>query len=184
MRVAFCGASGTGKSTLAAWVAETYGLPINPVGSRSVAKMMGYDNPYDVDKAGRREEFQALLLAEKIRWEAEHESFVVDRTTFDNLAYLALHQIEGVTDAVWDQTLQGAQRYTHIVYCPLRAFINLDSDPARVSNKAYHRVYDALIASLVRPRAYTLRWVELEFRQKELGVLLDSNHEVDTGVGW
>lgn len=57
MKVAFAGASGTGKSTLARWVAETYNLPFNPVGSRSVAKSMGFvgedgeGRPYDVDQA-------------------------------------------------------------------------------------------------------------------------------------
>jgi hypothetical protein len=57
MKIAFAGASGTGKSTLARWTAETYNLPFNPVGSRSVAKSMGFvgedgeGRPYDVDQA-------------------------------------------------------------------------------------------------------------------------------------
>lgn len=50
-KIAFCGAAGTGKTTLAKWVSEEFGLPINPVGSRSVATAMGFDSPYDVDKA-------------------------------------------------------------------------------------------------------------------------------------
>lgn len=57
-QIAFTGASGTGKSTLARWLAEELGVPFNPVGARSVAKAMGfYDpstgeaRPYDVDKA-------------------------------------------------------------------------------------------------------------------------------------
>lgn len=59
MKIAFAGASGTGKTTLARWVSDTYGLPLNPVGSRSVAKEMGFvgpdgeGRPYDVDKANR-----------------------------------------------------------------------------------------------------------------------------------
>lgn len=58
MRIAFCGASACGKSTLAAWVSETYGLPINPVGSRSVAIELGFVDrrsgearPFNVDVA-------------------------------------------------------------------------------------------------------------------------------------
>ena len=50
-RLAFCGASGTGKSTLATRLAQELGLDLNPVGSRSTARAMGFDNPYDVDKA-------------------------------------------------------------------------------------------------------------------------------------
>lgn len=64
MRIAFMGASGTGKSTLAQWLVGpdagleiTRGLPICPVGSRSTAKAMGFvgpdgeGRPYDVDRA-------------------------------------------------------------------------------------------------------------------------------------
>lgn len=51
LRIAFCGASGTGKTTLAKAIQQKYGLELNPVGSRSVSKAMGFDSPYDVDKA-------------------------------------------------------------------------------------------------------------------------------------
>ena len=62
MRIAFAGVSGSGKSTLARWLVSQEGplagLPICPVGSRSVAKEMGFvdpetgeGRPYDVDRA-------------------------------------------------------------------------------------------------------------------------------------
>src|SRR5579884_1906638 len=97
MRIAFCGASGTGKTTLAEHVAKKYGLEMNPVGSRSVAKDMGFESPYDADKAGRRAEFQRRLVDSKREWEATHDSFVTDRTTFDNLTYMALHDVYSAT---------------------------------------------------------------------------------------
>ena len=59
MRIAFLGVGATGKSTLARYLSETKGLPINPVGSRSTAKKMGFvgpdgeGRPYDVDRADR-----------------------------------------------------------------------------------------------------------------------------------
>jgi len=61
MRIAFIGASGTGKTTLAKWVAETYSLPLNPVGARSVARDMGFETPYDVDQADADTYGKALL---------------------------------------------------------------------------------------------------------------------------
>lgn len=73
MRIAFMGASGTGKSTLAQWLVGpdagleiTRGLPICPVGSRSTAKAMGFigsdgeGRPYDVDEADLDAYTQAL----------------------------------------------------------------------------------------------------------------------------
>lgn len=60
MNIAFCGASGTGKTTLAKWVSDCWKLPLNPVGSRSVAREMGFENPYYVDKADQHAYLRAI----------------------------------------------------------------------------------------------------------------------------
>ena len=150
LRVAFCGSSGTGKSTLASHVAEKYGLPLNPIGSRSVSKAMGFESPYDVDKAGRRAEFQRRLVDEKRAWEVDHKSFVTDRTTLDNLAYTMLHDVHAIDDALMASTVAGLYRYTHVVYCPVSAFCNLEgSDKARVKDRTYQILFDVLVEALV-----------------------------------
>ncbi len=149
MRIALCGPSGTGKTTLAKWLEETRELDFNPVGSRSVAKDMGFDNPYDVDKAGKRGEFQRRLLTDKVVWEMNHDSFITDRTTLDNLAYTMLHDVKTVTKDILDCTLLGMKRYTHVIYCPHEAFINTAGDPNRVAEMAYHKVYDATLFGLM-----------------------------------
>ena len=97
MRLALCGSSGTGKTTLANFLAEHLSLPINPVGSRSVAAAMGFASPYDVDAAGKRAEFQKRLLTEKVAWEKGRESFVTDRTTMDNITYTVLHDVDSIS---------------------------------------------------------------------------------------
>jgi hypothetical protein len=149
LRIAFAGASGTGKTTLSTYLSQTFGIPMNPVGSRSVAKAMGFDSPYDVDKAGKRAEFQRRLVAEKRAWEDANESFVVDRTTLDNLAYTMLHDIHCIDDALLEDVVAGVLRYTHIIYCPVESFCNPGDDVARVQNLAYHKLYDVLIEGLV-----------------------------------
>lgn len=60
MRIAFCGASGTGKTTLAKYLADRVELPFNPVGSRSTAAELGFSSPYDVDKACSKAYHRAL----------------------------------------------------------------------------------------------------------------------------
>ena len=72
MRIAFAGSSGTGKTTLAAWASEKYGLPMCPVGSRSTAKRLGFDNPYDVDFADRKKYEHRTGLGFSVSLAAQH----------------------------------------------------------------------------------------------------------------
>jgi predicted ATPase len=147
MRIAIAGASGTGKTTLAQAIAERYSLPINPVGARSVAKSMGFDNPYEVDQAGRRVEFQRRLFEEKRRWELEHEAFVTDRTYLDNLTYCALHMAEHLEDKAVEEFTAAMSRYDIAFFLPRSAFQSLD-DGIRKTSAAYHEIYEHLLNSL------------------------------------
>jgi AAA domain len=149
-RVAFCGASGTGKTTLSNFISTEYGLLMNPVGSRSVSTAMGFASPYDVDKAGKRAEFQRRLVIEKSAWEDANGSFVTDRTTLDNLVYTMFHDIAAIDDELYEQVKQGMARYTHIIYCPVGVFCNPAGDPSRVADMTYHRLYDQVIWAMVQ----------------------------------
>lgn len=149
MRVAFCGASGTGKTTMSDFLVQTLGVPFNPVGSRSVSKAMGFDSPYDVDKAGKRAEFQRRLVTEKRAWEENQESFVTDRTTLDNLAYTMFHDVSAIDASLLDQVVGGLSRYTHVIYCPVKVFCNPGGDPNRVQDMTYHQLYDVTIKGLL-----------------------------------
>lgn len=152
IRLAFCGSSGTGKSTLATAIATELSLPMCPVGSREVSKSMGFDSPYDVDKAGQREEFQRRLLIQKTVWERDHPAgFVTDRTHLDNFAYTLMHKPGLAADpdfaaAAYDATAY----YTHVIFCPLGAFQNIGNDPSRVSDAGYHRRYEDYLVKLMQ----------------------------------
>lgn len=179
-RIALCGASGTGKSTLAAWISETYGLAVNPVGSRSVASAMGFRSPYDVDAAGARAEFQRMLLSEKTAWEREHDSFVVDRTTFDNLAYSAMHDVRGsIDEEILRSATEGMRRYTHVFMCPIGAFQDTNGDPDRVKEHAYHVVYEAVLVGLIHlllpaaERPVVLTVPDQEVRRRRIALHLE-----------
>ncbi len=172
IRLAFAGASGTGKTTLATYAAELLGLPMNPIGARSVAAAMGFASPYDVNRAGKRAEFQRRLLDEKLVWEREYDAFVTDRTTLDNLAYQALHDVHSIDTAVLDQASAGARRYTHVVHCK-DVFPN--EDPTRVSEPAYHIVYDALLSGLLErcltPWSQKIAWIHSRDRDERRRIL-------------
>lgn len=181
LRIAFCGASGTGKTTLSTFVAAMMGLPFNPVGSRSVAKAMGFDSPYDVDKAGKRAEFQRRLVLEKRAWENDRASFVTDRTTLDNLAYTMLHDVKSIDEELLDSIVAGLDRYTHIIYCPVDVFCAPGEDTARVKDMTYHKLYDIVLKALVdkyhRPptRLHTVAADTIESRREWVTGLLSSS---------
>ena len=177
LRVAFCGPSGTGKSTLTTFVSDVFKLEQNPIGSRSVAKAMGFENPYDVDAAGRRGEFQRRLLIEKIMWERSRDSFVTDRTVLDNLAYTMLHDVDSIDGEQLASAKQAVQRYTHVILCPMFAFFDLNNDAARKKSLVYHELYEAAMRGLLQryvdpEKIEILQCSRLEDRKKRLSRLL------------
>lgn len=146
LRIAFTGASGTGKTTTALLLSSDIGLPINPVGSRSVAASMNLSSPYDADAFGLRAEFQKKLFLDKTNWEKENESFITDRTHLDNLVYSIMHDcVKTVGVEYIEQTVLLTKQYTHIVFFPLDVFIKTDSDTARLNNIEYQKTYEYLL---------------------------------------
>jgi predicted ATPase len=151
LRVAFAGASGTGKTSLARYVADTYQIAMNPIGSRQVAAAMGFASPYDVDKAGKRAEFQRRLLEEKYTWEKQNDAFVTDRTVADNLTYTALHDVYSIDEQTTDWVARGLAHYTHVFFCTMSSFFNLGNDPMRVQTRAYHEVFERCLMGILQP---------------------------------
>lgn len=168
LRVAFCGASGTGKTTLSEYIQETYGLPYCPVGSRSVSKAMGFASPYDVDKAGLREQFQKRLLDEKHAWESEHEVFVTDRTPLDNLVYTVMHGgVKVVDEAYLEKVRLGCARYTHVFFCSIYSFLSTANDSARIASRTYHQIYQSVFEGMNRSNAFLPSLVNMTSSQLE-----------------
>jgi hypothetical protein len=171
-RIAFAGSSGTGKTTLAKYIADEFKLPINPVGSRSVSEAMGFASPYDVDKAGRRAEFQHRIVTEKRAWEDAHEEFVTDRTTLDNLVYTMFHDVHAVSESLYDSVIQGLSRYTLVIYCPFSSFCNPNGDSARVQDMTYHKLFDTVLRAMIQKHLPKSVWYrelgaqDLESRKK------------------
>ncbi len=148
MRIAIAGASGTGKTTLARAISEKYNLPINPVGARSVALEMGFAGPYEVDKAGKRVEFQKRLFEAKRDWELAHDSFVTDRSYFDNLTYCVLHMATDLEEGSADRYLQAMDRYDRVFVLPRFVHQKLD-DGIRLASKQYQGFYEMILWAFI-----------------------------------
>ncbi len=150
IRLAFTGSSATGKTRLAEHFAKRLNLAINPIGSRSVAKEMGVDSPYDVDQVeGMRYKFQRRLFEEKREWETQRDSFVTDRAVIDNLAYLILHNVHSVDADLYKAHLDHMRRYTLVVFTPMTFVYEPGNDQARVNDPTYQKIYEVLISGLL-----------------------------------
>ena len=173
LRIAFAGASGTGKTTLVQKMNEGLRLPVCPVGSRSVSAAMGFASPYDVDAAGERATFQRRLLREKASWETSHQDFITDRTHFDNLAYTAMHAPAALDMGFLTEVIQAAQAYTHVFFLPVEVpsdFISTASNNARIDNLTYHMVYSTLLRGLLERHCKRLTVVRHRDADRLLGL--------------
>lgn len=150
-RIAIAGASGTGKTRLVHLLADHYDLEVCPVGSRSVAKEMGFDNPYETDRHPElRARFQRLLFERKREWEVGRACFVTDRTHLDNLAYTSMHGAHGLAEGALDEYATAMCVYTAVFYCPVAAFQRLGGDPHRRPELVYHQLYDVILEGMLR----------------------------------
>lgn len=111
MRIAFAGASGTGKTELAKYVAKTFDLPFKPSVSRKVTVDMGFLSPYDADHIrekdwdkiwsvpGDRENKVARL--QEVRSPEEVGRDVSCRRVFQQFLWAAKLQEEGPPTTSW-----------------------------------------------------------------------------------
>jgi predicted ATPase len=179
MRIAIAGASGTGKTTLARAISEKYNIPINPVGARSVALEMGFDKPYDVDKAGKRVEFQRRLFEAKRDWELAHDEFVTDRCYIDNLTYCVLHMATELEEGSMDHYVAAMDRYDKVFVLPRFMLQKLD-DGVRNTSEQYHHLYEVILCACID------EWstIEEDGRAEMLGCPLSARVELAFGKLW
>lgn len=176
MKIAFFGASGTGKTTLAKAVAQILGLTFNPVGSRSVAQSMGFEKPYDVDAAGRRVDFQIELSKAKLQWESARHSFVTDRTGADEWAYANLHAPTLITSSVGNEygnrLVRITSQYDLIFHTPIDVFQNLAGDPARQTDPEYHERTEDYMTHFMDRFGFSYRTLDTPHLQERIDIVV------------
>jgi nicotinamide riboside kinase len=193
MKIAFSGAAGTGKTTLAKDISEKLQLHYVEVGSRSVAREMGYKSPYDVDRDGKRLEFQKSLLEAKIKYESERNDFVTDRTTLDQLAYTYIHLFEcgkleqmprDIMDDLHSKAVEHMDNYDMIFFCGMNTFWCPTSDGVRRVSYNYHRMYESMLYGLYKLNSdFRFNFFEIEHisysaRIRQVSALIDFHNSI------
>lgn len=134
LRIAFIGAHGTGKTTLAAEIAKELDLPLIAEGVREKIKTYEKNEIY-LKKYANRDIgtaylaftlFQHEILTERIFDETVNKSFVSDRSVIDNFAYYANSELSiSFTDKTFQAyelicKMQALEGYTHLFLVPMK----------------------------------------------------------------
>jgi len=154
MRVGFCGAGDTGKTTTAVLVADELGIPFLPSISRAVFADLGLTEADQVDMSDEdRWGLQCKILSAKRKQDSMHEPGVLDRTLLDHAAY-CLYRCSGIIsrdeygrliDEVGDNL---RHHYDRVFYFPAGVYPPVD-DGFRQGGLAYQTAIDCLIRGML-----------------------------------
>lgn len=113
------GASGVGKTSLAAILARQLQLPLIDEVARRLCLEMGHRNPTEIKD---QQAFRQSVLAEQIKEESRHDAFVSDRSTIDCWVLWQRWQICSAmtydTESYYERCRAQSQTYTRIIYVP------------------------------------------------------------------
>ncbi len=184
MRIGLVGSAGTGKTTLAKALSGYLNVPYVRDYVLDVLRDHGRDSWRGVLDMKERRTIREDALRRKTVAEAEHDSFVSDKTAIDYLAYWLQNQSEHVDRQgnleFLEKCKTAAQRYDVLVFLPYREQVDYavgrNQDPVHNLKVAAHK--RGLLALLGLPHveapyefgedlsAWTQKWLE-PFRGKE-----------------
>jgi len=194
MKVAFTGAGGTGKSTMAMWLAEQYGIPYVGSVGREAFKQMGIESEAAQENMNEQQLLDLQWLIFKLLQEKRsvHKHFVTDRLLFDNYVY-GMRRCGNIVSEEqrkdWeDKSIEDLWAFDLVFYCPTGLF-KTEADGMRVAAPGYQSLIDSAIYGLLCKHAfdrlaahvYVLNMVD-QRRKDWVKRLCDSVAEV-SGIG-
>lgn len=156
MKIAFCGASSTGKTTLAKRLMATPEFrALVPrfltTNARAMLKERGHQS-MDLMDVNERRSFQAAYLKKKLTSESHVASFLTDRSFVDVAAYSKARDSPGLPGVELGPTLErcreAVRAYDMHFYFPLDV-IDFESDGYRSEDRGQHRAVADCIESLL-----------------------------------
>jgi deoxyadenosine/deoxycytidine kinase len=122
LKIGFCGAHGTGKTTLARITAEKFNLRMLERTMRDMWEKFGISDfeklPGDVRKTFQ---YYAVLTQIEREEQADIGGFVTDRTVLDNLGYTVLSaEVTETEKKIYEALVkERLKNYTHLIYVPV-----------------------------------------------------------------
>lgn len=146
LRISLSGPSGTGKTTLAKYISETYDIPFIETSTKPLWEKYGISSHQELIKLGATDptwglEFQYEVLRFRAKQIDGVESFVCDRSPLDNLAYFLLQNTHLLSERETDNYIKACNEallsFNGLICLPFTKLIPLEDDGKRVANKYF-----------------------------------------------
>jgi nicotinamide riboside kinase len=185
MKIAFTGAGGTGKTTLAKYIAEKWGVPYVGSVSREVMREMGVES----EMAQETMTPEQLLVLQQGIYErrkaklASLDSYVTDRCALDNYIYGLRRCGPSLTEVVraeWEtKAVKDLYDQDLVFYTPIGLF-PVEHDGVRVTDISHQFLMDAAMYGFICKHAfdrcsahvYVMNMSDLERRKKFVDSLI------------
>jgi nicotinamide riboside kinase len=159
MKIAFTGAGGTGKTTLAEHVSQQWGLPFLTNVAREVMKERGIANEAaqnEMSPEALLDLQYAIFVALKVRRDSE-PAFVTDRLLLDNYVYALRRCGNAMGEELrkaWEQAaIEDLYRMDLVLYTPAGLF-PLKADGMRQADVAHQYLVDSALYGLLCKHAF------------------------------
>lgn len=174
MRIAFTGASSTGKTTLVRRLMELDSFRamcprVLGVDARALLQEFAVSNVDQLD-AAQYARFQVSYIIRKSWIERDHAAFVTERSFLDCASYwhskVAPFADPRITEFVRDYCIESARKFDLHVFCPT-GLLPVKLDGWRSVDMAHHRDVDALLRKFLSEcciRHVTLDALDIDWR--------------------
>jgi hypothetical protein len=151
LRVAFCGAGGTGKTTTAQFIHKDLGLDLQKSAARSIYEAKGLSEFKVLNSLMDEEKLDLQMEIFHAKIENDRQfSYVADRTVLDHYAYTLAYCGGFMTDNefnTFDDMVQTRMRstYSHVFFFPWGFWFPEISDDVRQDLHSWQSQIDGLI---------------------------------------
>ncbi len=153
LKICITGPSGTGKTTLAQYISQTYKIPFISTSTKPLWEKHGINSHEELIKMALENpqkgmDFQLEVLEyRKKLLEGEHE-FVSDRSPICNIVYFLMQNSFMVSEQACKEYInlckQAMSMFNGIIFTPFTKDVILENDGARVNNKFYQETTNAV----------------------------------------
>lgn len=176
MRIAFCGAQGTGKSTLVPLLSEQLGLPVLNKTTQEIMDEFGFKSQNDIlkDPAGAGVEFQRAMIKSRHDFFLEKNKsgiidYITDRTPLDSWAYYLVHNSYYASDDISDELnkiVKDSSKYFDYVFTLRPGLFEIQNNGVR-NTKVY---YQKTIHTIIQGNAIDLGYRLIEVPSSVLSI--------------